>query len=171
MRRIPPVLAAALFAAGFAGASPAAETVHLYAPYAYGLLGSATCEKGDQDRLKALLVKFAAAAGATGQASRDDAKAFCAAMTKTFPVKAEHIDAILTQADKAGDGAPQPMADDGKGVRVEEIEISFLGLKVKVKFGPKKPADSDGHTGGGEGEGEGEGENQGGDDQPAEPQK
>lgn len=176
MRRISGMLTAAALAAGIVGQARAAETVHLYAPYAYGLIASATCGKGDEQRLKTLLAKFAAAAGATGKPSRQDAKAYCAAFTKALPVSAEWGAIILTKADEAGDAAPQPMKGDGPGTRVEEIEVSFLGFKIKVKLGPKQPADSEGHTGGGDSgenrgdEGNDDSGNEGG-EEPSEPQK
>ncbi|MCC6919927.1 MAG: hypothetical protein IT548_12030 [Alphaproteobacteria bacterium] len=177
MRRITTLLATAALAAGLAEAGRPADAVQLHAPYAYGLLGSATCAKGDEQRLKALLGSFAAVAGATGDPTRQDAKAYCGAFTKAFPVSAAWGDVILKHADAAGDGAPQPMKGDGPGTRVEEIEISFLGLKVKVKFGPKQPTDSEGHTGGGgddrggEGEDGGTTEDGGEPSEPAEPPK
>ena len=67
MRRITNLLATAALAASIAGAARAAESVQLSAPYAYGLLGSATCTKGDDQRLKTLVGRFAAVAGATGE--------------------------------------------------------------------------------------------------------
>jgi len=161
MRRITSAIAAAALAAGLAGSAWAAETVQLHAPYAYGLVGSATCAKGDEQRLKTLLAKFATVAGASGQPTREDARTYCQAFTKAFPVNAAFGAVILSKADAAGDAAPQPMKGDGPGTRVEEIEISFLGLKVKVKFGPKQPTDSEGHTGGGGDQRDGEGEDGG----------
>jgi hypothetical protein len=174
MRYLKRLLAGAAVLAALQTAARAEETVYLKAPYAYGLLASATCGKGDAEKLKALVTRFAKIAGATKAPEKADGEAFCSAFTKTFPVGAKWGDIILARADEAGAGAPQPQSDPssgkGGGVRVEELEISFLGLKVKVKFGPKKPADSEGHTGGGgreEGGGTEGGTEGGGEETPA----
>ena len=170
MQYLKHMLAGAALVAALQVNARAAETVHLTAPYAYGLLASATCEKGDANRLKALVSAFAKVAGATSQPAKADGRAYCKVFTKEFPVDLKWATAILTQADAAGSAQPQPQSDPqggkGDGVRLKAIEVGFLGLTVKIKFAPKQPADKQpsGDTAGGGGREEGGGEEEGGEE-------
>jgi hypothetical protein len=174
MRYLKHILAGVAVLAALQTAARAEETAYLTAPYAYGLLASATCGKGDGQKLKALVTNLAKVAGATKAPGKADGEAYCNAFTKKFPVSRKWGDIILARAEEAGAAAPQPMSDPqggrGGGARVEEVEITLLGaLKVKIKIGQKKPADTEGQPeGGGREEGGGtEGGTEGGEETPA----
>lgn len=175
MRYLKHMLAGATVIASLQTAARAEETVYLTAPYAYGLLASATCGKGDAQKLKALVTNLAKVAGATKAPGKADGEAYCNAFTRKFPVSLKWGDIILARAEEAGAAAPQPMSDPqggrGGGGRVEEVEITLLGaLKVKIKIGPKKPADTEEQPDGGgreEGGGTEGGTEGGGEETPA----
>ncbi len=123
--------------------------VVLGAPYAYGLLGSAACLMRDEALVSEMVAELFALAKASETPARADAEAYCKALMAAFPVSEKWARAIIAKAETAGDDAPAPYADDetkGPGQRISEIEIGFLGFKLKLKFEPKQPADSEGHT-------------------------
>ena len=153
------------------GTGLAAGKVLLSAPYAYGLLGSAACIKRDEALVNELVTELFVLAKAKEKPERADGEAYCKAMTAAFPVSDKWAAQIIAKAEAAGDDAPAPYADGetkGPGQRISEIEIGFLGFKLKLKFEPKQPADSEGHTEAGKPDGEDTGDAQEGGEKPPE---
>jgi hypothetical protein len=133
------------------------------APYAYGLLGSAACVKSDAKMINRLVSEILTLAQSDAKPAKADGEAYCAALTKAFPIDAKRATAILERAEAANFTYPkiESIADGGdvsaQGLEGAEISINLLVIKVKIAFGPKKPADSEGHDGSGKDQGDGEG--------------